>query len=39
MELLISLAENDLHHFFEQCQHCMQLRLSSEGDYFEGDHK
>jgi hypothetical protein len=34
-ELLNGLAENNLHHCFEQWQLC----LNSEGDYIEGDCK
>jgi len=38
-KLLSSFTANDLHHCSEQWQHCIQLCLHWEGDYFKGDHK
>jgi len=32
-------TDKDLHHCLQQWQHCMQLCLNTEGDYFEADHK
>ncbi|KAG7170299.1 Mariner Mos1 transposase-like 5 [Homarus americanus] len=38
-ELLNSLTEHDLRNYFELWQHCMQLCVNSEGNYFDGDHR
>jgi transposase len=37
-EVLHSLTEHDLWNCCEHWQHHTQLRVNSEGDYFEGDH-
>ena len=36
-EILNSLTGHDLRNCFEHWQHCMQLCVNAEGDYFEGD--
>jgi hypothetical protein len=36
-EILNSLSEGDLQHWFERWQHRMQLCVNSGGNYFEGD--
>jgi hypothetical protein len=36
-EILNSLIEHDLQNCFEHWQHCMQLCVISEGNYFEGN--
>jgi len=38
-EILNSFTEYDLQNYFEDWQHCMQLCVNSEGNYFEGDHR
>jgi hypothetical protein len=37
MEILNSLTEYDLQNCLQHWQHCMQLCVNSEGNYFEGD--